>query len=99
MTSTTAQQNIIFKKCNHCQKVWNNYKEFLSDPDTKIIGYQVSFEDLKAGLFLFNHSCSSTIGLPVGAFTHLYDGPIFEERATGTDRCPEYCLYDYELAP
>jgi hypothetical protein len=30
-------------------------------------------------------------------FRHLYDGPVYAERATGTADCPEYCLYVAEL--
>jgi hypothetical protein len=28
----------------------------------------------------------------------LYDGPVFEQRKTGTEQCPEYCLRKEELA-
>ena len=97
--SQQINEESIFKLCNHCQKTWRNYHEFLSDPQIKLLGYQVSFEELEAGLFLFNHSCNNTVVLPAEIFTHLYDGPIFTERATGTDECPGYCLNKNELRP
>ena len=87
----------MFKHCNQCKKTWDNYEEFLSDPNVQLIGYQVAFEELEAGLFLFNHSCTNTMALEAREFRHLYDGPIFKERATGTERCPEYCLHRFEL--
>jgi hypothetical protein len=89
----------MFKQCNNCQKFWNSYEELLADPDVKIIGYQVSFEELEAGLFLFNHSCNNTFAIKAEDFTHLNAGPIFKERATGTEQCPGYCLNDCELRP
>ena len=53
----------------------------------------MNFGDLQLGYFLFNHlTCESTIAVHAGLFKNLYDGPIFTERATGTDECPEYCL-------
>lgn len=89
----------MFKQCKMCEKIWNNYEEFLSDPDIKLTGYQVSFEELEAGLFLFNHSCNNTLAIPAGDFTHLYDGPRFKENPLGTSGCPESCLQQDNLDP
>ena len=89
----------MFKQCSNCHKVWRTYQEFLADPSVTLVGYQVSFKDLESGLFIFNHSCKTTMGIPANLFTHLYDGPIFKERLTGTDKCPEHCLHKYDLEP
>lgn len=88
-----------FRTCSLCSKVWETRNDFLDDPDIVIAGYQVHFEELSEGLFLFNHSCKGTISLRAGLFRDLYDGPIFEARLTGTDDCPEYCLIKHELRP
>ena len=79
--------------------VWETRNDFLNDPDISIVGYQVHFEELHEGLFLFNHSCNSTIAIKAGLFRDLYDGQMFEDRLTGTDECPGYCLIKYELKP
>ncbi len=89
----------IFKICPNCGHIWKSRDEFISDPEVSIIGYQVNFNDLEAGLFLFNHSCKGTFALEVYSFADLYDGPIFERRATGTEECPEYCLHQNMLEP
>jgi len=88
-----------FKECKICRKIWGNYHEFLSDSHISLIGYQVNFDILEAGFLLFNHSCNNTLAVPVKEFRHLYTGPVFKERATGTDTCPGFCLYKEELDP
>jgi hypothetical protein len=89
----------IFKKCPTCGFVWSTRDYFLRDPAVEIIGYQVNFEELTLGIFLFNHSCNATLGIRAGDFRDLYNGPIFESRATGTEECPGYCLLQHELLP
>jgi hypothetical protein len=86
-----------FKKCGPCGFEWETLDSFLGDPAIEIIGYQVHFEELKLGIFLFNHSCNGTLAIRVDNFKHLYDGPIFKERKTGGEDCPGYCLHESEL--
>lgn len=88
-----------FKKCPLCSFKWDTMEAFLGDPDIQIIGYQVHFEELSLGIFLFNHSCKGTLAIPVKMLQPLYTGPIFAERLTGQDVCPSYCLHERELEP
>ena len=68
--------------------------EFLSDPGVAIVGYQVDFEALHLGLFLFNHhECRSTLAIEAGLFRDLYDGPVFQHKATDTAGCPRHCVH------
>ena len=71
----------------------------MADPALCIIGYQVDFERLAEGLFLFNHSCGTTLTVRAGGFRDLYEGPVFSERLTGTAQCPEFCLHRSKLNP
>ena len=87
----------FYKECLPCSYRWFSRDDFLSDSSIEIIGYQVDFENLLAGHFLFNHSCGATLTLSVRNFNGLYEGPIFQERATGSDDCPGYCLYQDQL--
>jgi hypothetical protein len=94
--------NAIFKDCSMCGKVWRTREDFIEDPELNLIGYQVNFEQLKEGLFLFTHlleTCKTTLAVPAGEFFDLYDGPIFEENKTGTAECPGHCLHQSELRP
>ncbi|MDZ4198482.1 MAG: hypothetical protein U1E27_04260 [Kiritimatiellia bacterium] len=88
-----------FKVCS-CGARWSTREEFLKDPSIQLVGYQADFEDLRLGLFLFNHSaCRTTLALPAGLFRDLYDGPIFVKRATGGPTCQGYCLHRDNLDP
>lgn len=86
-----------FRTCSNCQFVWGTREEFLRDPEIQMIGYQVNFQDLRAGLFLFNHCCKSTLALEVEKFTDLYTGPIFTESHSGSAECLGYCRSRAEL--
>ena len=88
-----------FKACPNCGFIWENRDDFIGDDSVSIIGYQVNFKKLHAGLFLFNHSCEGTFSLRVDDFKGLYTGPVFQERATGSDACPEFCLHKSKLEP
>jgi hypothetical protein len=89
----------LFKKCPMCGTSWRRRDDFLADPDIGVVGYQVNFRDLIAGIFLFNHNCGDTLALPVSAFRDLYSGPLFHERAVGTSECPGHCLRQDDLEP
>ncbi len=88
-----------FKQCTCCKHAWRTKENFLADPGIHLIGYQVSFDELLLGLLLFNHSCGTTIAIPVNKLRDLYQGPVYQTRRTGTDECPGYCLRQSELRP
>ena len=87
----------MFKKCALCKHIWNTRQDFIADQDIEVIGYQANFIELKSGLLYFNHSCKSTLAIPVDLFADLYSGPMFKERQTGTENCPGYCLHKQAL--
>ena len=88
-----------FRTCSNCGVAWETREAFLGDPGISLVGYQVYFERLLEGHFMFNHTCRTTLALPAGRFRDLYDGPVFFEENTGSDTCPGYCLYSRELRP
>ncbi|MFZ2655821.1 MAG: hypothetical protein WAX69_12900 [Victivallales bacterium] len=89
----------LFKKCSGCGASWSDRSLFLSDPKVSLVGYQVHFQDLELGLFLFNHECGSTISIEAKNFTDLYKGPVFKDKKTGTGQCGGLCLHSEELSP
>lgn len=92
-------ESSTFKKCSGCGHKWASRESFMADPDIELKGYQVHFEELKEGLFFFNHSCGTTIAIQVELFQDLYNGPIFKEHLNGTEECSEYCIHKEELRP
>lgn len=88
-----------FKKCLVCGFIWPSLIDFLDDPGIVMIGYQASFNNLGSGLFLFNHTCRTTLGCEVEVFRSLYQGPVYRETQTGQHECPGYCMNIHELAP
>lgn len=90
----------LFKKCTCCGYNWLSREEFLKDVNIELVGYQVHFEELELGYFLFNHmACRSTIGIHAAYFRDLYDGPVFSTVLTETKACPGYCLQKEDLRP
>jgi hypothetical protein len=87
----------MFKQCSVCSRRWRDREDFLADPGLEIIGYQVFFEEIKDGLFLFNHTCKTTLALKVAEFDDLYKGQKPDTVALGTDTCSGYCLDMTEL--
>ncbi len=91
--------NEPFKTCPFCSKDWPSRETFLSDDQLVLVGYQVDFEEVALGLFLFNHTvCNTTLAIRAGLFKDMYFGPVFKERRTGQEDCPGYCLKKSQLA-
>ena len=89
----------MFKICPLCEHPWKDRENFLTDPGLTIVGYQARFDDENSGLFLFNHTCETTLAVEVELFDDLYKGPRYDEPLTGTDECSELCLHTDELSP
>ncbi len=89
-----------FKECPKCEWIWELREHLLSDPHVSVVGYQVNFKELEEGYFIFQHTedhCGTSFAVRAGEFTDLYNGPLFVERMTETEKCPEYCLFEEEL--
>ena len=89
----------VFKQCAVCKKIWLSRDDLPRDPEVHIIGYQAHFEDLKLGLFLFNHSCNGTFAIAAEEFIDMYQGPVFDKKLTNTAECPGYCRHQKSLEP
>jgi len=98
-TLLTVQSTDSFKICTNCDARWTSMDVFIQDPAIQLVGYMPTFDDLVSGLFLFNHSCGTTLACRVGQFEHLYDGPMYRDNKTGGAECPGYCQNQTEFSP
>ncbi len=89
----------MYKRCPSCDYGWMEREDLLGDGDIQLVGYQVNFMRLEAGIILFNHRCKGTLALCAGDFTDLHDGPMFEAKAFGTESCPGHCLHEEDFRP
>ncbi len=95
----TSPTSDIFKECTMCGFKWHSRDIFLEDPEIETIGYQVDFTALESGLYLFNHTCGTTLAILVDNFSDLHNGPIYLESLNGKPECPGHCLHENELNP
>ena len=83
----------MFKICNVCDVKWNVYQDFLGDKNITLIGYQNLFEDPDEGLFLFNHSCETTLAITALEFANFYNHiSQYAENKNNTIECKGLCL-------
>jgi len=100
LPAAPATETDYFKKCPSCTHIWKLQQDFLDDSNLVMVGYQVNFNHLDLGYFLFNHlTCRTTLSILAGGFKNLYTGPIFTERKTQSEECPGYCLKKSVLDP
>ncbi len=91
-----------FKICPMCSNHWEMLEDFLSDHELELSGYQVSFIDLKGGLFYFSHTkpgCGTTLAIPVNEFTGLSNRPMLASQGKQSKCCPELCVRKNDLEP
>jgi len=88
-----------FKQCPACGHRWPGRDDFLSDSELELVGYQVNYKELTAGIFLFNHVCKGTLAIYAEEFRDFYDGPLFTERLTDGPECSGYCAHKSNLKP
>lgn len=91
-----------FKTCTNCGHVWSSMEEFLSDPELKMNGYQVHFDNLEGGLFFFTHlheDCLTTIAIQVTDFLSLNDRPLLAKRDEQLCTGSSFCVHKNDLQP
>lgn len=93
---------VPFKTCPNCKQVWPTMEDFLSDPEWIMNGYQVHFDDLEGGLFVFTHvrkGCYTTLAIKVKKFICLTNHPILNKRTVQPAGCTNLCMREGALEP
>ena len=89
----------MFKTCTKCNAAWHSRQAFIADPGISPAGYQLFFQNLREGLFLFNHDCGTTIAIEASQFLDLYTGPVYTRRTSDGRDCPGRCMMKNIMAP
>lgn len=72
----------------------------MSDRSLSIIGFQNFFNHLRDGVFLFNHTCGTTLALDGDLLFARYSGTIYLNRKRQKSRdCPGICTTSNIHAP
>lgn len=90
----------VFMRSSSCGAVWESYRDFATDPNLSVVGYQPLFDDPCRGWILVTHAvqgCWTTVGVRVGRLRALYDGPEWPDIKLGTEECRELCVVEGKL--
>jgi hypothetical protein len=91
-TGTVGEPRICedepFKQCSLCGTVWPEFRDFVTDPTVRVVGYQPNSIDPELSLILVSHNtpdCHTTLGVRLSVLRGLWDGPQWAERGMGLD--------------
>jgi hypothetical protein len=99
---TFYMNTVAFKICPSCGHAWATIDDFLSDPELKMNGYQVHFDNLEGGLFFFTHlheNCHTTLAIQVTDFLSLNDHPLLAKRDEQLCTNSNFCVHQNDLQP
>lgn len=89
-----------FKTCGKCGATWETLEAFLAAPEVSFVGYQAFVRDGVLGLFLFNHTCATTLAIRADRFREFHDEPVHGQPEQASplcltmesgEPCPEAC--------
>jgi hypothetical protein len=95
-----------FKECTACGSYWEDYREFVTDRNLRVEGFQASHVAPEYDLILVTHRCGTTLAVWADALRVLADdpaGPSPEQYVPEAD--PSWvtpvlaCLRRHELPP
>ena len=85
-----------FQKCGSCGQMWNQWPDFILDPDVRLLGFQAMPGMPDANLLIFVHACGSTISILAKRLRHILPGSDQAGELPslfGTDTCNKYCRF------
>jgi hypothetical protein len=89
-----------FKKCGSCGRGWDQWPDFILDPDIRPIGFQAIPGLPEANLLVFEHRCGSSISVLASRLRHILPDsePAGEVSALfGKDSCSGHCRFLQDL--
>ncbi len=89
-----------FQTCGSCRRQWDQWTDFVLDPEVRLIGFQ-AFPGLPdANLLVFEHLCGSSISILIKRLRHHFMTPGEStglDSLFGTETCLGHCRYLEDL--
>jgi hypothetical protein len=92
MSVIVSQRETVFKACPSCGRVWTDCEKLLEDPDIRLLGFQRSADETRAGMLLFQHrSCGTSLAVSIKAFEDVIPMPVYSWAKCYRTPAPEFC--------
>jgi len=85
-----------FQKCGSCGQPWDQWSDFVLDPDIRLLGFQAISGLPDANLLVFEHCCGSSISILAKRLRHIFPDAEPEtelQNLFGTDQCNQFCRF------
>ena len=94
MNTGIQDSAVPFQKCGSCGQSWIEWRDFVMDPGTRLLGFQAVVSLPDANLLVFEHKCGSTISILVKRLRPFFPETPAEKLLPllfGTDGCSQRC--------
>lgn len=89
--NTLSEAPVPLASCGVCGNQWHTLAELLRDPNVRFARYRVCPDDFSKGAYVFTHTCSGAIEVPVTRFGRTR---VTAKSLIGTQACPGMCRYE-----
>ncbi len=83
-----------FLTCGACRRAWSDERQFLIDPELRLLGFQGHARIPESNLLVFEHRCGSSVSVLARRLRHLLPQVTTGDRVPvlyGTDACGGFC--------
>jgi hypothetical protein len=83
-----------FKECGSCHKKWEEWQDFVRDPEVRLLGFQGSTRLPDTNLLVFHHRCGTSISVFAKNLRHILPQDVQELQFPvlyGDETCSQYC--------
>lgn len=97
----TEGDGVPFQWCGACRQSWPTWREFVCDPEVRLLGMQGALTSPDFNALVFEHRCGSSISILTPRLRHLLPPPSPDEpreRLFGSDQCRGHCRYLCDFA-
>jgi hypothetical protein len=91
---TAMNEEAAFQECGSCKKTWETWKDFIADPEVRLLGFQGSDRYPDTNLLVFEHRCGTSISVLAKRLRHIL--PKEKQKLElpilyASENCNQYC--------